>query len=331
MAIKFETFNPKTHRLKLLLYWDQKKWKTTLAYTAPNPLWLCSEQGLLSVAEKASVTGNFPKYRKIETLTDLKEIYAELRDDKDHQFDTIIIDSLSEIAKVIKDNLTNCGESKMTIQLRGNYAEEVMQTIRQIVNLDYHVIVIVHSKEMTDDSGNVVFYNIAVDWAAKNEIPRYFDTIAYCYIDKDWVYRVNIAGNNKTICGDRSNKIPKENTPLDIGEWIKAISTIWNGTMTKEKKKAEPKKVAETPVEEEVTPMLEQDMELDRLNREAWTLEIQINTSKTYLALQSTEKEKLEQRAMDIKIQIDKTDIFTPEQKKAYHKFIELTLEKLNK
>lgn len=302
--MKFETFKPGTHKLKALIYWGAKKGKTTLASTAPNPLWLCSEQWLLSVAS------TLPKFRRINTIEDLREVYQELKAEKT-EFDTIIIDSLSEISKVIKDNLTDRGKNKMTIQLWWSYWEEIMQTIRQIVQLDYHIIVIVHSKDITDDSGNVVFYDIAIDWSAKNEIPRYFDTIAYCYIDKDWNYQVNIAGNNKTICWDRSNKIPKENTPLDIGEWIKAI---WSAT-----KQPLPKKVEK------------KEIDVDWLNKSAWTEDIKDNTAKTLEVLRETAKENLEQKAMDIKLQIAKVDLFTPEQKKAYNKFIDLAIKEITK
>jgi hypothetical protein len=109
-----------------------------------------------------SVEDNAPYRWIIKNLEDLKKAYDYLKNNKT-PFKSIVIDSLSEIAKVIKDNLTDKGKNKMTMQLRGNYAEDVMQTVRQIVNLDYHVVVIIHSKDVTDDSGNVVFYDIAVD------------------------------------------------------------------------------------------------------------------------------------------------------------------------
>lgn len=322
---EIELFKASVHKLKVLLYWAAKRWKTTLANTSPDPIFLCAEQGLLSVEDNA------PYRWIIKNLEDLKKAYDYLKNNKT-PFKSIVIDSLSEIAKVIKDNLTDKGKNKMTMQLRGNYAEDVMQTVRQIVNLDYHVVVIIHSKDVTDDSGNVVFYDIAVDWSAKNEIPRYFDTIAYCYIDKDWQYQVNIAGNNKTLCGDRSNKIEKENTPLNISEWIKSLT---------EKKAVAPVKVIEKKVEgpamqeptpaehEEVKKNFPDNSHLAELNKLAWTEQLQQNTEKTYQALTATKVEELEQKAMDIKIQVSKADIFTPDQKKAYNKFIDLAVAKI--
>lgn len=312
---EIQTFKPSSHHLKALVYWGAKRGKTTLAATSPNPLYLCSENGLLSIADKS------PQYWIIRELEDLRKAYAYLKDNKT-PFDTIVIDSLSEIAKVIKDNLTDRGKNKMTIQLRGNYSEEVMQTIRQIVLLDYHVVVIVHSKDVTDDSGNVVFYDIAIDGSAKNEIPRYFDTIAYCYIDKDGWYQVNIAGNNKTLCGDRSNKIPLVDTPLNIAEWIKAISTI------APKGKSAPVKQAQAPKIEEEKPA---DNTLNELNKLAGTEDIKDNTVKTFAALQAIPLAQLEQKSMDIKLQIGKVDLFSPEQKKAYNKFIDLAVKHLKK
>jgi hypothetical protein len=45
--------------------------------------------------------------------------------------------------------------------------------------------------------------------------------------------------------------------------------------------------------------------------------------------LTATKVEELEQKAMDIKIQVSKADIFTPDQKKAYNKFIDLAVAKI--
>jgi hypothetical protein len=60
-----------------------------------------------------------------------------------------------------------------------------MQTVRQIVNLPYHVICIIHTKEVTDDAGAISMYDIAIEGKSKNEITRYFDTIGMTYIDKE--------------------------------------------------------------------------------------------------------------------------------------------------
>ena len=219
MAIQIKKFAPTEHKLKALIYGNPKTWKTTFAGTAPRPLFICAENGLLSIASKT------PDFVEVKTLQELKDLYKWLRDTKP-DYDTIVIDSLSEISKIIKDNLTNSGSKQMILRDRGVFSEEMMQAVRQIIALPYHVVAIVHTKEVLDEAGVIQFYELSIETKAKNEVTRYFDVIGFSFIDKEWEYKISIKGSSKTLCGDRSNTIDKENTPLDISEWIKAIGQI---------------------------------------------------------------------------------------------------------
>lgn len=223
MTIQIKKFEPTEHKLKALIYGNPKTWKTTFAGTAPKPLFICAENGLLSIANKA------PDFVEIKTLQELKDLYKWLRDTKP-DYDTIVIDSLSEISKIIKDNLTNSGSKQMILRDRGVFSEEMMQAVRQIIALPYHVIAIVHTKEVLDEAWVIQFYELSIETKAKNEITRYFDVIGFSYIDKEGQYKISIKGSSKTLCGDRSNTIDKEDTPLDISEWIKAIGQISTAT-----------------------------------------------------------------------------------------------------
>lgn len=240
--IQIKTFKPTEHKLKALIYWSPKSGKTTFAGTAPRPLFICAENGLLSIASKS------PDYVEVKSLQELKDLYLWLKDNKP-DYDTIVIDSLSEISKIIKDNLTNNGQRAMVLRDWGTFSEEMMQALRQIVNLPYHVICIIHSKEVVDDSWSVEMYDIAVEGKAKNEIPRYFDIIGFSYIDKQGNYNITIKGSSKTLCWDRSNTIDKENTPLDINQWIDAISHISDTTPQKVVAEIESKAQAEVIVD----------------------------------------------------------------------------------
>lgn len=219
MTILIKKFVPTEHKLKALIYGNPKTGKTTFAGTAPKPLFICAENGLLSIADKE------PDFIEVKTLQELKDLYRRLKENKP-DYETIVIDSLSEISKIIKDNLTNYGSKQMILRDRWVFSEEMMQTVRQIVNLPYHVICIVHSKEVLDDTGAIEFYDLAIETKAKSEVTRYFDVIGFSYINKEGDYGISIKGSSKTVCGDRSNTIPKEDTPLDVTEWIKAIGKI---------------------------------------------------------------------------------------------------------
>ena len=225
MAIQIKKYSPTEHRLKALIYWNAKTWKTTFAGTAPRPLFICAENGLLSIANKA------PDFVEVKTLQELKDLYKRLKETKP-DYDTIVIDSLSEISKIIKDNLTNQGSKQMILRDWWVFSEEMMQAVRQIVNLPYHVVCIVHTKEVLDEAGAIQFYELSIETKAKNEVTRYFDVIGFSHIDKEWEYKISIRGSSKTLGGDRSNTIDKDNTPLSVQEWINSIAKIGVGAVT---------------------------------------------------------------------------------------------------
>lgn len=226
--VVIKKFSPQTHKVKILIYWDSGTGKTTLASTAPNTLFICSENGLLSIADKS------PSYVEVKTIDDLFTVYHYLKNN-DGQFDTIVIDSISEISKIIKDQLTNNWSKMMQIQERWKYGEKIIQSVRQIINLDYNVVCIIHDQKVIDEDGTVKQYSIAIQWSAKDEIKRYFDIIAYTYI-KDGKHNVTVAPNDKLLTKDRTKVLPKDNLYFDLSKWFDLIKNqvkIWEQKIVK--------------------------------------------------------------------------------------------------
>lgn len=310
MVIEIKKYSPTNHLIKALIYWAPKVWKTTLGATSPKPLFVCAESWLLSVADKA------PDFVEVKTLKELKELYKFLRDDKP-DYESIVIDSLSEISKIIKDDITDHGKNPMRIQDWWVYGEEMMQTVRQIVALPYHIICIVHSKEIAGENGWIEKYDLAIEGKAKDELPRYFDTIGYMYIDKEWKNQIMVSWSSKTISGDRSNIIPKVNTPLDIQEWINAIKSIKTG---KQK------------VVKEISAAEENKADVyESIINESWiTEDLRDKADKTRSILQTTGKKELAAKIGAIKLQIQWAELLSEEQKKIYLKFVDLASSKVN-
>lgn len=135
-----------------------------------------------------------------------------------------------------------------------------MQAVRQIVNLPYHVICIVHTKEVLDEAGAIAFYELSIETKAKNEVTRYFDVIGFSSINKEGEYNISIKGSSKTLCGDRSNTIDKENTPLDVQEWITSIAKLSTTTQTVVKE------IESEIVNEEFVPLDTLAVQYDKIN-----------------------------------------------------------------
>lgn len=97
MAIKLTTTHEaaKLHGVKALVYGRAGVGKTSLCATAPNPIIISAEAGLLSLADH-----NIPVIQ-IENFQDVAEAYQFITEDPSAaQFETVCLDSVSEIAEV---------------------------------------------------------------------------------------------------------------------------------------------------------------------------------------------------------------------------------------
>lgn len=87
------------HGIKVLVYAKSGYGKTYLARTAPSPIILSAESGVLSLGDI-----DLPMV-KVKTVKDLEEFYSFITSNPQaQQFQTIYIDSLTEIAEVVLAN-----------------------------------------------------------------------------------------------------------------------------------------------------------------------------------------------------------------------------------
>lgn len=89
----------KVHGVKVLIYGKSGYGKTWLARTAPSPIIISAESGILSLQDI-----RLPMI-KVKTVSDLNNIYAWLTESREaSQFQTVYIDSLTEIAETVLAN-----------------------------------------------------------------------------------------------------------------------------------------------------------------------------------------------------------------------------------
>lgn len=109
--------------IKTLVYGGAGVGKTRLCATAPTPVIFSAESGLLSLRKF-----NLPYY-EIKSIADLSEAYRwAMGSNEARQFETICIDSISEIAEVIL-NAERAG-TKDPRKAYGEMAMQVMQLLR---------------------------------------------------------------------------------------------------------------------------------------------------------------------------------------------------------
>lgn len=149
----------------------------------------------------------------------LQELYEAVKKGEGG-YTTVVVDNISEayqlamqdvMAKVVAEN----PDRDMDIPgLReyGKAGSQMRRWIRNLRDLDCHVILTGHEQAQTDDNGNVRQYTIAMPGKLPNEIAGFVDMVLYIYTKQDkteGVYRnIQSQSAGKYIAKDRTGKLP---------------------------------------------------------------------------------------------------------------------------
>lgn len=100
ITVKYTNEISKTQGIKALVYGESGSGKTHLIGTAPNPIVLSAESGLLTLRKM-----RIP-FIEVSSFKDMEEVYKWATSSAEgKKFDTICLDSVSEIAEVILADL----------------------------------------------------------------------------------------------------------------------------------------------------------------------------------------------------------------------------------
>lgn len=128
--------------IKIMVYGLAGTGKTRLCATAPKPIILSAEQGLLSLR-----TQDVP-YIQIKTIAELKAAREMLMNDR--RFWTICLDSASEIAEVCLRDLV--ATNKDPRKAYGDMAQEVLNEVRAFRDFPQrHVVFIMKQGRVKDE------------------------------------------------------------------------------------------------------------------------------------------------------------------------------------
>lgn len=181
MALKFTTTDKaaQLNGVKVLVYGQAGVGKTVLASTAPAPFLISAEGGELSLRHV-----QMPMV-KVTTVDDLRDIYSWCEQSHEaKQFQTVCIDSLSEIAEVVLNNAKR--QVKDPRQAYGELIEKMETTIRMFRDLPGRNVYMSAKMEPTkDELTGVVKYGPAMpgkQLAVK--LPYFFDQVFRLGINK---------------------------------------------------------------------------------------------------------------------------------------------------
>lgn len=209
-----------TNGVKMLVYGQAGAGKTSLIKTLPNPVVLSAEGGLLSIADF-----DIP-YIEIKDMDSLYEAYDFImKSDEAAAFDSIALDSISEIAEVVLS-----AEKKKTKDPRQAYGslQEIMgdmiRSFRDIPNK--HVYFSAKLEKSQDEMGRMLYSPSMPGNKLGQALPFYFDEVLALRVEKDSEGNTQRAlmcdSDGLWVAKDRSGKLDAWEAP-GLGEIIRKI------------------------------------------------------------------------------------------------------------
>lgn len=156
-----------SHGVKGCIYGNAGAGKTMLAATAPRPLMLQAENGTLSLTKAniervygvntPGITYSIP-VAVIKSLDDFEKVYLDLfRPEIWHSFDTLYIDSLSEIVEMILKNelsfKSSSGNKVNGMAAYGEMAEKAIEWVKKFRDLPGKHLFVTCKQGYSDHTG----------------------------------------------------------------------------------------------------------------------------------------------------------------------------------
>lgn len=205
--------------IKALIYSEPGNGKTTLAATLDlkRTLIISFESGLLSILDEKGFEDL--QYVEPSNLSDLKDIYDNLKNDKDlaAKYDTIFIDSLSEISdmmlEALKQDPTVYTGMKDNMKLYMINQEKVVGIAKSFRDLKgYNVIMTALAATKTTNMVEKLLPSMAGQKLA-DKLPPLYDFVWYLEVTSDGERRLITQPTSSITAKSRSRKLESAEQP----------------------------------------------------------------------------------------------------------------------
>ena len=179
MAIKLKsTADVQANGVKALVYGMAGVGKTYMIKSLPNPIVISAESGLLAL------TGTDIPYIEVKTFIELQEAYQFIVSEHGAQFESIAIDSISEIGEIVLAH-----EKSVNKDGRGAYGEmavkimEIMRSFRDIQGKN--VMFIAKAEKSQDETGRMLYQPSMPGAKISQQLPYLVDLVMALRTEKD--------------------------------------------------------------------------------------------------------------------------------------------------
>lgn len=200
MAIKIQsTADIEFNGVKCIVYGGPGVGKTRLCATAPRPIIISAEEGLLSLSDVDCA------FVEIKSLKDLDDAYKQLRNHPD--YDTICLDSVAEIAEVlVMELLPNYKDGR---QAYAELARSMIPMLKRFRDIKGKNTVFTCKKidVKDEESGTVTTELFLPGNVLGNQIPYLVDELFYMDIDRTGIPFLQTKPSRKVFAKDRSGAL----------------------------------------------------------------------------------------------------------------------------
>lgn len=209
-------FNP---TLNMLVYGEPGVGKTTFGATAPRPLIIDAEAGILSIRDKDL------DIVQIRNFEDMRSLFKELKKPEvSAKYDTLVIDSITEIMKKIVDEVRGSKE-RPTLQDWGTIISKTEIMLRTLRDMPKNVIITALVAEEKDD--NKIVKRPSVNGKSLPEMMcSFMDVVGYMDVEKvaeGSERRIWVQPHLNYYAKDRSGKLENPIVSPDFTEMLKMV------------------------------------------------------------------------------------------------------------
>jgi len=226
------------HNINAVVYGASGIGKTVLCATAPSPIILSAEGGLLSLAEPEILKqyGEIPVI-EINNVDEVNEAFEWLEKSKEaKKYQTICVDSLSELAeKLLVERMEANKDGRAAY---GEMANLMTLSIRGFRDLPFHTVFTAKEKKVTEEATGVTTFQPSVPGQVLlNNLPYFFDEVFrmdYIKVKGNQFRALYTEGTRRFVAKDRSGKLA---VPVEQPN----LTTVFNKILSKPSKPQEGK------------------------------------------------------------------------------------------
>lgn len=223
MALEITSSKTQLKYVKCLIYGDSGNGKTYICSTAPNPIIISAEDGLLSISDF-----DLPVIK----VKNLREAEQAFKIAKEGPYDTICLDSLSELAELILEEYKPQEKDPRKAYLR--MGDDLTKFLRKIRALEKHVVVLVKLGTLTDDFTESTVHAPGVPGKAfTQQLPYFLDLVLCLKVDIKGTRFLQTQPDLQYKAKDRSGKLKVKEEPNLTQLFQKILGAQEDGTTPK--------------------------------------------------------------------------------------------------